>query len=86
MSQRGFFQHATTSERHIWNYLSSFGIMFVILSFLQETLSTESAMFNFAGGASKGIMAVVSGLVLFLCLPFRMDTAKRVVKQDAHII
>ena len=80
MSRRSWFQDATT-ERHIWHCLSSFGIMYALLSFLQENLGTGCAVFDFAGTASKGILAFVGGGVLFLCLPLRMD----MVKQDAHV-
>ncbi|MBL7014704.1 MAG: hypothetical protein ISR83_09845 [Candidatus Marinimicrobia bacterium] len=52
----------------IWLYLSSFGIMFAILSWTQDSglLPTEP-------GWMKGVLACVFGAVLYYVLPRTMD-------------
>lgn len=52
----------------IWLYLSSFGIMFAIISWLQE-----SGLFPTDIGALKGVTALVAGTVLYLTVPRFLD-------------
>jgi|TARA_B100001540_G_C15811901_1_gene645003 hypothetical protein len=44
----------------VWNYLSSFGIMFAILSWLQE-----SELFFRDFGYKKGLLAAILGFALY---------------------
>lgn len=53
----------------IWHYLSSFAIMFAILSWFQEAEVLEAAV-TFEGW--KGILALGTGLVLYWLCPHRM--------------
>ena len=47
-------------KKIVWNYLSSFGIMFAILSWCQESgiLSKEI-------GSGKGFLALIAGTLLY---------------------
>jgi len=46
--------------KFIWLYLSAFGIMFAILSWCQE-----SNLFPRDIGSGKGIMALITGTILY---------------------
>lgn len=52
----------------IWLYLSSFGIMFAVLSWMQE-----SGIFSTDIGALKGVAALVSGTTLYFIIPRFID-------------
>ena len=52
----------------IWLYLSSFGIMFAIISWLQE-----SGLFPTEIGALKGITALIAGTILYFIVPRFLD-------------
>ena len=51
-------------RKAIWLFLSSFGIMFAVLSWMQESgvISTEI-------GALKGVAALVTGTILYFTIP-----------------
>ena len=51
----------------IWLLLSSFGIMFAFLSWLQESNLIANDV-----GFYKGLFALILGLVLFFAVPSRM--------------
>jgi len=51
----------------IWLLLSSFGIMFAFLSWLQESNLIANDL-----GFYKGLFALILGLVLFFAVPNRM--------------
>tara|TARA_B100000809_G_scaffold220913_1_gene228892 strand:- start:21 stop:191 length:171 start_codon:yes stop_codon:yes gene_type:complete len=51
-------------KKVIWLYLSSFGIMFAILSWTQE-----SGLLPVGPGWMKGVMACIIGAVLYCFLP-----------------
>jgi Flp pilus assembly protein protease CpaA len=51
----------------IWLLLSSFGIMFAFLSWLQESNLIANDL-----GFYKGLFALILGLVLFFAVPSRM--------------
>tara|TARA_B100001750_G_scaffold107181_1_gene84722 strand:+ start:1172 stop:1351 length:180 start_codon:yes stop_codon:yes gene_type:complete len=51
-----------------WLLLSSFGIMFAILSWLQESNLIPSDL-----GFYKGLFALILGLLLFFTVPNRMS-------------
>ncbi len=55
-------------KKFIWLFLSSFGIMFAILSWFQESGLIDSDL-----GFKKGLLAVLFGLVLYLFLPSKID-------------
>ena len=55
-------------KKLIWLSLSSFGIMFAILSWFQEGGLLPSEM-----GWNKGILACVLGAALYAFLPGKMD-------------
>jgi len=48
----------------IWLYLSSFGIMFAILSWLQESGIIPTDI-----GALKGLGALITGTILYFTVP-----------------
>ena len=50
----------------IWLWLSSFGVMFAILSFL-----TEINIFNNFPTYKKGLTAIITGTILFF-MPFKL--------------
>ena len=52
----------------IWLYLSSFGIMFAIISWLQE-----SGLFPTEIGALKVITALIAGTILYFTVPRFLD-------------
>jgi uncharacterized membrane protein YobD (UPF0266 family) len=52
----------------LWLLLSSFGIMFAILSWLQESKLIANDL-----GFYKGLFALISGLSLFFADPNRMN-------------
>ncbi len=52
----------------LWLLLSSFGIMFAILSWLQESNLIANDL-----GFYKGLFALISGLSLFFAVPNRMN-------------
>jgi len=51
----------------LWLLLSSFGIMFAILSWLQESNLIANDL-----GFYKGLFALILGLLLFFAVPNRM--------------
>ena len=55
-------------KKFIWLFLSSFGIMFAILSWFQESGLLASEM-----GAKKGLLAVLFGIILYIFVPSKMD-------------
>tara|TARA_Y100000766_G_C18623176_1_gene467105 strand:+ start:486 stop:659 length:174 start_codon:yes stop_codon:yes gene_type:complete len=50
-------------KKEIWLLLSGFGIMFAVLSWLQESAIITNAQ-NLGG--NKGLYALASGLILYL--------------------
>tara|TARA_Y100000590_G_C15424894_1_gene902844 strand:- start:331 stop:501 length:171 start_codon:yes stop_codon:yes gene_type:complete len=55
-------------KKFAWLYLSSFGIMFAILSWIQE-----SGILPVQMGWSKGLLACITGMILFFALPRSME-------------
>ena len=55
-------------KKVIWLYLSSFGIMFAILSWFQE-----SGLLDRNLGFNKGLLAALFGYLLYKFLPSKMD-------------
>ena len=51
------------TKKEIWLFISAFGIMFAILSWLQEANIIPDAK---TLGALKGFMALFSGFILYL--------------------
>ena len=56
-------------KKFIWLYLSSFGIMFAVLSWFQEGALLPGNM-----GWNKGLLACVCGALLYVALPRTMDS------------
>jgi len=56
------------NKKILWLYISSFGIMFAILSWLQE-----AGVLSDLDGWWKGGLAAICGLVLYLILPSKID-------------
>jgi len=52
-----------------WLLLSSFGIMFAVLSWLQESLIVSNDL-----GFYKGLIALILGIILFFVVPNRMSS------------
>ncbi|MDB9884073.1 MAG: hypothetical protein ACKVKJ_00780 [Fidelibacterota bacterium] len=52
----------------IWLYLSSFGIMFAILSWMQESSILSEDL-----GSFKGFLALFTGALLYLFIPKYLD-------------
>tara|TARA_B100000959_G_C14401561_1_gene386540 strand:+ start:203 stop:373 length:171 start_codon:yes stop_codon:yes gene_type:complete len=55
-------------KKLFWLYLSSFGIMFALLSWVQEGGVLPSQM-----GWGKGLLACVCGAILYISLPRTME-------------
>ena len=55
-------------KKIIWLYISSFGIMFALLSWFQEMGVLSNSL-----GWWKGGFAAICGLVLYLILPVKID-------------
>jgi len=55
-------------RKAIWLYLSSFGIMFAILSWLQESKILSDDL-----GFVKGLMALITGNFLYFTIPKSLD-------------
>ena len=55
-------------KKTIWLLLSSFGIMFAVLSWIQE-----GGLLPVNMGWGKGCLAVVCGAVLYILLPRKID-------------
>jgi|TARA_B100001123_G_C14759427_1_gene808144 drug/metabolite transporter (DMT)-like permease len=55
-------------KKFIWLFLSSFGIMFAILSWFQESGLLDNDL-----GFKKGLLAVLCGLVLYIFIPSKID-------------
>lgn len=55
-------------QKIIWLYLSSFGIMFAVLSWLQEGGILPTHM-----GWNKGFLACICGTILYVALPRNME-------------
>jgi len=55
-------------KKVVWLYLSSFGIMFAILSWIQEGGIIPDDI-----GWSKGVIACITGAVLYNVLPKKME-------------
>ena len=51
----------------MWLWLSSFGIVFAILSFL-----TETNIFKNKPTYKKGLTAIILGTILFYILPYKL--------------
>jgi len=51
-----------------WNLLGAFGVMFALLSWLQESLRLV-----FPLPFLKGLIAVVSGIILYFILPNKIN-------------
>lgn len=51
------------TKKEIWLFISAFGIMFAILSWLQEANIIPDVL---TLGALKGFIALLSGLILYL--------------------
>ena len=49
----------------LWLILSSFGIMFAILSWIQESKIIHQEIFS---GPNKGVIALITGLILYQLL------------------
>tara|TARA_B100001741_G_scaffold304009_1_gene294664 strand:+ start:87 stop:272 length:186 start_codon:yes stop_codon:yes gene_type:complete len=47
----------------IWLFLSSFGIMFAVLSWIQDTFLTEWLL-----SYKKGVFALITGFIMYECL------------------
>lgn len=56
------------SLKSIWLFISSFGIMFAFISWMQE-----AGVLSDAGGWWKGGLALAAGLLLYFLIPFRME-------------
>ena len=52
----------------VWLYLSSFGIMFAILSWFQESGFIPEDM-----GPLKGVAALITGTILYITIPRSLD-------------
>ena len=50
-------------KKEIWLFLSGFGIMFAILSWLQESNLIPNAN---SLGSEKGLYALISGFILYI--------------------
>ena len=55
-------------KKIIWLLLSSFGIMFAVFSWLQESGFLPSDM-----GSAKGFLAVIFGLILYFFIPSKIS-------------
>ena len=55
-------------HKELWLLLSGFGIMFAILSWLQD-----SGIFPPEPNAIKGIIALITGSILYLFIAKKMD-------------
>jgi len=55
-------------RKFFWNLLGSFGIMFAILSWLQE-----SFLLIFPLPFLKGLIAFVSGIILYFIFPAKIN-------------
>lgn len=51
----------TNIKKQIWLLISGFGIMFAVLSWLQEASIMSSEL-----GWTKGLYALITGIILFL--------------------
>ena len=54
--------------KNIWLLLSSFGIMFAVLSWLQESQILSNDL-----GFYKGLFALILGIIPFFLIPNRMS-------------
>jgi len=55
-------------RKAIWLYLSSFGIMFAILSWMQESNILSNDL-----GPLKGFSAMLTGAILYFLIPKYLD-------------
>lgn len=55
-------------NKFIWLFLSSFGIMFAILSWIQE-----SGILKMDLGPKKGFLALVLGTILYIVIPSTIE-------------
>ena len=55
-------------KKIIWLLLSSFGIMFAILSWFQESGLLDNEL-----GSKKGLLSVLFGILLYIFIPSKMD-------------
>ena len=55
-------------HKELWLLLSGFGIMFAILSWLQD-----SGILFPEASATKGIIALITGAILYLLIANKMD-------------
>ena len=51
------------NKKEIWLFISAFGIMFAILSWLQESQIIPDVI---TLGALKGVFAIITGFLLYL--------------------
>lgn len=56
------------SLKTVWLFISSFGIMFAFLSWMQE-----AGVLSDSGGWWKGALALAAGLLLYFLIPNRME-------------
>ena len=55
-------------KKAIWLFLSSFGIMFAVLSWIQE-----SGFLPLDLGSSKGFFAIIFGTILYFLIPSKIS-------------
>ena len=55
-------------KKVIWLFLSSFGIMFAVLSWIQESGLLPSDL-----GSGKGFLAIVFGAILYFLIPYKIS-------------
>ncbi|MFL3051843.1 MAG: hypothetical protein ACJZ15_01465 [Candidatus Neomarinimicrobiota bacterium] len=55
-------------KKIIWLFLSSFGIMFAVLSWLQESGFLPSDL-----GSAKGFLAIIFGTILYFFIPSKIS-------------
>ena len=54
----------------LWLILSSFGIMFAVLSWIQESKIIDQEIFV---GLNKGVIALITGLILYQLLAKKIN-------------
>ena len=54
-------------KKNIWLWISSFGVMFAFLSFMNEI-----GVYNNIPTYFKGILAIITGTILFFILPYKL--------------
>ena len=51
-------------QKEIWLFISAFGIMFAVLSWMQESNIIANVV---ELGSFKGIFALITGFILYVC-------------------